>query len=701
MIMLLYGIPLGPQENIPVRNDNVKISVLSNSKRPLRPALDDAKLKLECKVVLEGLPKKYLNGAIAHSKAPTKRRLKGKKRLLLYGSDSDSDKEDTSKNIANHHAKNSLTGGESKGKSLKKVTHLDERRLEDSSDDEVVFSPNAVSVCPVPKSIFVVEKLSREAGSEQKIPSSSGRMAPTRVPQIENLVEDSDDCTVVNASIVCGKRNDHYPESDDDVIILSSGDEETFSSQSRFKQEPLDSPVRTHVDDHRAKSPLVNGHVSLSSSDEETPFFPELSQAFLKEIAEEEEEEETSLSKKISRKGTDVDKLNSLVKSGRFNQKGKTTLQTEPQILHTPVRGRFTLATARGSSRRETDNQSAEDDQRKKLQSKVATSRIPIIPSKTQTGRKRKSASGIVSVREKLCKEHGMESYVVSVNEAKKNAKNRSLSNRRSNDQPCTSVDPTKKFLTPRPSTQVPKEPKSSAPIPVKVLSVNYSRCKYLIYKNALRQAKVTKKSRGDLFLKDFVGEESEPKEGGKKTTSNPLSGFSIPKLPKTSSAEGLSNGHDASNSAGSSAHKRKYPGDDIELEQMGAVSMESSEIPSVSYSFKKPLIRVARRASVSEDGDKNYVSSGHSKYPNRYQDRSRDEALPLGRNKKWVQPNSIKNIRREGREVPPLPGQHQYPATSSSKVSHFQETPGPMASANSNDETIPLPVPGKCVSLI
>jgi hypothetical protein len=39
-------------------------------------------------------------------------------------------------------------------------------------------------------------------------------------------------------------------------------------------------------------------------------------------------------------------------------------------------------------------------------------------------------------------------------------------------EQPSTSVDPTKKFLTPRPSTQVPKEPKSSAPIPVKVISV-------------------------------------------------------------------------------------------------------------------------------------------------------------------------------------------------------------------------------------
>ncbi len=200
--------------------------------------------------------------------------------------------------------------------------------------------------------------------------------------------------------------------------------------------------------------------------------------------------------------------------------------------------------------------------------------------------------------------------------------------------------------------------------------------------------------------MKDFVGEENEPKEGTKKATSSSLSGFSIPKLSKTSNAEG-NGSQDVSNSAGSSAHKRKYPGDDNELEQMGADSMESSEATSVSYSFKKPLVRVARRASVSEDGDKNDVSSVHSKHPSRYQDRSRDEAQPLGRNKKWVPPNSIRNVRREGREVISLPGQHQHPATSYSKVSHFQETHSAMASSNPNDETIPLPVPGKCARLI
>lgn len=155
-----------------------------------------------------------------------------------------------------------------------------------------------------------------------------------------------------------------------------------------------------------------------------------------------------------------------------------------------------------------------------------------------------------------------------------------------------------------------------------------------------------------------------------------------------------MSNDKDASNSASSSAHKRKYPGDDNESEPMGADSMESSETPSVSYSFKKPHVRVARRVSVSEDGDKNEASSGNSKHPSRYQDRSRDEAQPLGRNKKWVPPNSIRNIRREGREIPSLPGQHKHPAPSYSNAS-------PMVQSNPNDETIPLPVPGKCVELI
>ncbi|KZS02512.1 Uncharacterized protein APZ42_000425, partial [Daphnia magna] len=61
---------------------------------------------------------------------------------------------------------------------------------------------------------------------------------------------------------------------------------------------------------------------------------------------------------------------------------------------------------------------------------------------------------------------------------------------------------------------EVSKAPKSSTPNPVK--------------------AKVTKKSRGDMFLKDLVGEEQISKEGAKKGPTSALSGFCIPKLSKS-----------------------------------------------------------------------------------------------------------------------------------------------------------------------
>ena len=149
---------------------------------------------------------------------------------------------------------NMLTGKCQQGKALKKTVHLDEptSNLQYSSDDSVAFISDADSACKVTKSKFVVEKLSnsKEARAERRLSSHNGRssMAPTSV----NLVDkDSDDCAVLKSDIARGKRDLRYSESDEDVIILSSGDEETFSSHPRFKQEPLD------ADDHSTKSSLV------------------------------------------------------------------------------------------------------------------------------------------------------------------------------------------------------------------------------------------------------------------------------------------------------------------------------------------------------------------------------------------------------------------------------------------------------------
>jgi hypothetical protein len=77
-------------------------------------------------------------------------------------------------------------------------------------------------------------------------------------------------------------------------------------------------------------------------------------------ISSEEEEDETSLLKKISMEETDAEILNPLVKSGPFNEKERGT---EPRIKYPPTKKvKFSLATVDDSSSKETDNQSAEHE---------------------------------------------------------------------------------------------------------------------------------------------------------------------------------------------------------------------------------------------------------------------------------------------------------------------------------------------------
>ncbi|KAI9560646.1 hypothetical protein GHT06_011596 [Daphnia sinensis] len=78
----------------------------------------------------------------------------------------------------------------------------------------------------------------------------------------------------------------------------------------------------------------------------------------------------------------------------------------------------------------------------------------------------------------------------------------------------------------------------------------------------SLVKAKVTKISRGDMFLKDLVGEEQMSKEGVKKGPTSALSGFCIPKISK-SAVEPSSDGQEASTSTGVPAQKRKHPDHD------------------------------------------------------------------------------------------------------------------------------------------
>lgn len=151
----------------------------------------------------------------------------------------------------------------------------------------------------------------------------------------------------------------------------------------------------------------------------------------------------------------------------------------------------------------------------------------------------------------------------------------------------------------------------------------------------------MTRKSRGDLLTADLVGEEKIASEEMKMRTAGSttnLLGYSIPKKPKhgdTSDASDLP--------AGTSAQKRKLSNDE---DSESAATVDASDCPGTSYSFKQPTKRVARGKSGSrENDDNNESSSSHSKKPIH---KPRDEALPLGRNCRPSQPfkSSINNYR-------------------------------------------------------
>ena len=127
---------------------------------------------------------------------------------------------------------------------------------------------------------------------------------------------------------------------------------------------------------------------------------------------------------------------------------------------------------------------------------------------------------------------------------------------------------------------------------------------------------------------------------------------------------------------ADESGNKRHH---DEEDEQAATDSL--GETPS----FKKRRVRVGRKTSVSEDGDKNYASPGPSKdHHNRNQCKPRDEAQPLGGKHNWTQPKHSKTSDRAGRKEVPHPRQRPQNNLNGS-------------SSNQPEETIAIP--GECVS--
>lgn len=175
------------------------------------------------------------------------------------------------------------------------------------------------------------------------------------------------------------------------------------------------------------------------------------------------------------------------------------------------------------------------------------------------------------------------------------------------------------------------------------------------------------------MLTADLVGPSEEANQRP-SSGSNALAGYSIPKKPKLSCDDG-----------------------DDELRQ-GVTPppvTDSVESSFVSVAFKPPPNRVARKTSETDVPS----PSPLSKYSNKSEHRQspRDEAQPLGRNRKWVpsyarnssnsteETNGRKNNRRHAEDEDPPPGE---------EPNHMDCFESRTPTFN-NDQTIPLSASG------
>ena len=396
----------------------------------------DRKLKMRCMVMVERLDP-YLEKAVREGSTSIQRKVpvNGKKRVLQIADSDDSDDgkstlltfgEDDGKigNNCNDRQKNSVDPTPGKGKALKKVLRLDEGRnsqerkqrkksLHEPSDDlSSDFDAPSTSITKTNSNNFVIEKFNAE---------------------------------------------------DNNVIVLSS-DDETFSQKIHFKIEPED----IHSDNEKSPSTSEEGSpkpVSSSSDADDGPFFPVLSQNFLNEIEEEQTNENTSVPS-VSGKSTGINdnRLQDIVSSVQSKPKPKQVIHIDPKDLPLHQSGRrFTLATGGESTRKE-----AEDAEESVGKSKGKATSVPqrtLIPIPMRPQKKKKPAKSS-SVRDEICKNQDLQSYVVSVKEANSRPQGRTANTVKD----CAPVlpPPTKNVSKPLQVPNFPKIPKS-APPPAKV----------------------------------------------------------------------------------------------------------------------------------------------------------------------------------------------------------------------------------------
>lgn len=375
------------------------------------------------------------------------------------------------------NSSNRLIG--TKGKALKKSVKETDQSLKNLNERDTYSTITTSTFYTKPTSDFVFEKVlnvSKETTPHDKHPVNAAVNTEAKTSlkdplSVDDLSDDSNDCESFQPTHVS------IWENDDDVIVLSS-DEETFSVPN-FKVELSDGSNQSSSSDVSKDSSARNDMKDpcSSSSGRDSPFFPQLSQNFLEEIAAEEREEANSSNK--TNLNPDV-RLESLVASGRFKSTERTTLPTIPKFipLHQAGRRKGSLTTGGESAKslqiRRPDQQS--DDlafQSTNRQLFNPPQRIAkTIPMRSHKNH-RKSSKSVQSMRNELAKKQDIQSYVRSVNQA--NTKKPGIVYPPDSLSSTSSLRKPKTTPTTRTVSPTPKAVKSLAEIPVKVLYFNIS----------------------------------------------------------------------------------------------------------------------------------------------------------------------------------------------------------------------------------
>lgn len=232
---------------------------------------------------------------------------------------------------------------------------------------------------------------------------------------------------------------------DDDVIILDS-DEETLTSQPKIKVEPLceddvaeRSPSAVQNSDEDFANDKSAAAMGTVSSDEESSFFPILSQSFRNEIAAEEEEEERKQ------------------RAAQINPAATNSI--DPHVA-TPTRSHLDRPSLKADG---IDSQAAFGNLDKSggIRKAGEPNMAKLIPMQPLKSRKSSLKKKDASIRSKIQEQQDLKSYTVSVNLARNKTSTPtvkpSTSGVPSKAPPCRAEDASEPLAKPTKKSAKPK----------------------------------------------------------------------------------------------------------------------------------------------------------------------------------------------------------------------------------------------------